>query len=66
MIIHEVSYTRLKSFEELCDFAEAYIAEHPKVSRKKAVQNAVEDIRYAVKLERMRHQRSPVNNGGIL
>lgn len=53
MIIYNVSKNRLKNFEKVCDFAEAYINEHPETEHKKAIMNAILDIRYAVKIQRM-------------
>ena len=53
MIIYNVSKGRLKNFEKVCDFAEAYIDEHPEAEHKKAIMNAILDIRYAVRIQRM-------------
>ena len=53
MIIYNVSKGRLKNFEKVCDFAEEYINEHPEAEHKKAVMNAILDIRYAVRIQRM-------------
>jgi len=53
MIVYNVSKSRLKNFEKVCDFAEAYINEHPETEHKKAIMNAILDIRYAVKIQRM-------------
>lgn len=53
MIIYNVSKGRLKNFEKVCDFAEAYIDEHPEAEHKKAIMNAIHDIRYAVRIQRM-------------
>lgn len=57
MIIYEVSKSRLENFEKVCDFAEAYIDEHPEVEHKKAIMNAILDIRYAVKTQRMEYNQ---------
>lgn len=63
MIIPEVSYKRLENFERMCDYAEAYIDEHPTIAHKRATENAIRDIRYGIKLQRMIYKNIPINNG---
>lgn len=64
MVIYEVSKKRLVNFEKVCDFAEAYLSEHPEVEHKKAIMNAIQDIRCAVKIQRMEYEGIPINGGG--
>ena len=63
MIIYEVSKKRLVNFEKVCDFAEAYLNEHPEVEHKKAIMNAILDIRYAVNMQRKEYDKIPINGG---
>ena len=63
MVIYGVSEKRLVNFEKVCDFAEAYLNEHPDVEHKKAIMNAIQDIRYAVNMERKEYNNTPINGG---
>jgi len=63
MVIYEVSKKRLVNFEKVCDFAEAWLNEHPEIEHKKGVMNAIGDIRHAVKMQRMGYDHIPVNGG---
>ena len=63
MVIYEVSKKRLVNFEKVCDFAEAYINEHPEVEHKKAIMNAIQNIRFAVYMQRRENDNIPINGG---
>ena len=64
MVIYEVSKKRLINFEKVCEFAEAYLNEHPEIEHKKAIINAIRDIQFAVKIQRMEYEGVPINGGG--
>lgn len=63
MIIYEVSKKRLVNFEKVCDFAETYLNEHPEIEHKKAIMNAIGDIRHAIRIQRKEYEGVPINGG---